>query len=226
MQYMEQIRVKSGRYEKQIQDKEFRWEDAVERLSGIRRSDHLKPVITIVIHWEGEPWNGPRSLHEMLEFEEEWMRQWVPDWPLFLLDAAAFDERTREKGGNCFQSDLGNVLHLVKCSADKKALQEIKKGRHEPIELSTAARRVVHAATGLKMPKAKEGKAEVNKVLKEFLDELKEEGIAEGKIEGRTETLQESIQNLLEETDWPLEEVMDKLKISEEEKVQYRGVFV
>ena len=209
MQYMDQIRVKTAEYESLIQKKEFRWEDAEERLSGIRYSDRLKPVITIVVHWEGTRWKGPRSLHDMLDFEEEWVKKWVPDWPLYLLDAAEFGEMKR----GCFQSDLGKVLYLVQ--SDKKTLSKIKEGRHEKIELTSEAKRVVKAITGLDIPE--KGVSEVTSAVREYLEEVRQEGKAETQLE--------NIRSLLEETGWSLEEVMCKLRLSEDEKEKYRTLY-
>ena len=38
-----------------------------EYISGFTKEDKLTPVITIVVYWGKEPWDGPRHLKEMLE---------------------------------------------------------------------------------------------------------------------------------------------------------------
>ena len=42
-----------------------------ERLSGILRSDRLHPVYTICLYSGEEPWDGPRKLSDMMEFDPE-----------------------------------------------------------------------------------------------------------------------------------------------------------
>ncbi|MBS5664580.1 MAG: hypothetical protein KHW89_03975 [Roseburia sp.] len=36
-------------------------------LSGFTAEDHLTPVVTITVYWGSQPWDGPRSLHEMMQ---------------------------------------------------------------------------------------------------------------------------------------------------------------
>lgn len=38
-----------------------------EFLSGFTAEDHLTPVVTITVYWGSQPWDGPRSLHEMMQ---------------------------------------------------------------------------------------------------------------------------------------------------------------
>ncbi len=36
-------------------------------LSGFTAEDHLTPVVTITVYWGSQPWDGPHSLHEMMQ---------------------------------------------------------------------------------------------------------------------------------------------------------------
>lgn len=40
---------------------------ADELLSGFSSIDRLVPVISLVIYWSNHPWDGPKTLHEMLD---------------------------------------------------------------------------------------------------------------------------------------------------------------
>ena len=42
-----------------------------EFLSGLRKGDKLMPIITAVVYLGEEPWDGPRSLFEMLDVRDE-----------------------------------------------------------------------------------------------------------------------------------------------------------
>ena len=57
-----------------------------EKLSGILRSDRLHPVYTICLYSGEEPWDGPRKLSDMMEFDpEESVRSLFKDYPLTLF---------------------------------------------------------------------------------------------------------------------------------------------
>ncbi len=45
-----------------------------EFLSRMKRTDKFSPVITIVIYYGEEPWDGARSLHEMLNIPNEFKK--------------------------------------------------------------------------------------------------------------------------------------------------------
>ncbi len=40
----------------------------------MKRTDKFSPVITIVIYYGEEPWDGARSLHEMLNIPNEFKK--------------------------------------------------------------------------------------------------------------------------------------------------------
>lgn len=48
--------------------------DPNEFLSRMKRTDKFSPVITIVIYYGEEPWDGARSLHEMLNIPNEFKK--------------------------------------------------------------------------------------------------------------------------------------------------------
>lgn len=44
---------------------------SAEFLSGFRKKDKLTPVITITLYWGADKWDGPRTLHDMLDHSDE-----------------------------------------------------------------------------------------------------------------------------------------------------------
>ena len=46
--------------------KDFPGKSNGEYLSGFFKEDHIRPIITLVIHFGAEEWDGPLSLHEMM----------------------------------------------------------------------------------------------------------------------------------------------------------------
>lgn len=64
------------------------YRDAGERLYKIRRNDRLYPVMTLVVYWGEKEREGPRSLHDMIDFTDEngfvekEFRKLIPEYPL------------------------------------------------------------------------------------------------------------------------------------------------
>lgn len=59
---------------------------SAEFLSGFTRADRLQPVITLVVHFGADPWDGPTSLHEMLAVQDDTIRRYAQDYRVHLLD--------------------------------------------------------------------------------------------------------------------------------------------
>lgn len=55
-----------------------------EFLSGFYKEDKLIPVITLVIFFNAGEWDGPRSLHEMMDISDPEVKKWVVDYPNLL----------------------------------------------------------------------------------------------------------------------------------------------
>lgn len=54
-------------------------------LSGMKKADKLKPVVTLTLFWRADKWDAPRSLHEMLDAEEHILK-FVEDYKLNLIN--------------------------------------------------------------------------------------------------------------------------------------------
>ena len=91
-----------------------------EFLSGFAPTDLLAPVVTTVLYYGDEPWNGPRSLKDMMRLEDlpESFRELVNDYPLHIIDVKRFD-RSEE-----FQTDLRLVFGILQRHQDDEKLDE------------------------------------------------------------------------------------------------------
>ena len=56
-----------------------------ERLSKVKKGTKITPIITVVFYTGEDPWDGPRSLHEMMDIDER-IKPFVPDYPLYVID--------------------------------------------------------------------------------------------------------------------------------------------
>lgn len=83
-----------------------------EYLSRMKKTDKLVPVITIVVYYGGKPWDGAKSLHEMLEIPED-MRPFVNDYKILLVEARENHLIFHSKNNIAF-------FHLMKLILDEK----------------------------------------------------------------------------------------------------------
>lgn len=93
-----------------------------ERLSGFSKADRLLPVISLVLYCGAEPWDGAKSLHELLEFGRvpEALRGYIADYPLHILDVChTADERLME-----FPTDVCAVFLFIKYKDDPENLMK------------------------------------------------------------------------------------------------------
>ncbi len=74
-----------------------------------------EPVITIVVYFGTEPWDGPRRLSDMIELTDERFRKFVQDYKMILIDPHHMAEEDFEK----FSTDLGMTFHILKNASDE-----------------------------------------------------------------------------------------------------------
>ena len=79
-----------------------------EYLSGLARRERLAPVMTVVFYYGEEPWDGCRSLRELLELppELEEYREYFPDYPLRLIEPGQVEP------GN-FQTEWKTLMRML-----------------------------------------------------------------------------------------------------------------
>ncbi len=56
-----------------------------EFLSGLRKDDKLIPIITAVVYFGEEPWDGQKSLFEMLDVRDERLYRFLSDYKLNMI---------------------------------------------------------------------------------------------------------------------------------------------
>ena len=103
---------------------------APEFLSKWKKDDRLVPVITLVFYYDTEQWDGSTDLHGMLQWgdgeeNQELLREYVPNYRINLVDAGNQEHLER------FQSDLQEILGMLKCRGNKKELLDYMNKREE-----------------------------------------------------------------------------------------------
>ena len=85
-----------------------------EFLSGFRKNDRLIPIITAVIYVGADPWDGPRSLFDMIDLSDKRLFPFINDYKLNIISAADMTEEDFRK----FQTDLGLAMQIIKHQKD------------------------------------------------------------------------------------------------------------
>lgn len=95
-----------------------------EYLYGFKKDSKLKPVMTFILYSGLEEWDGPKSLHDMLDFTDipAELRERMPDYSINLVEI-------RKLIDTCiFKTDVRQVFDFIRCSEDKKKLKELVDG--------------------------------------------------------------------------------------------------
>ena len=146
-----------------------------EYLSGFYKEDRLTPVITLVVHFGADAWDGPLSLHEMMSVDKPEIMQMVPDYRIQLIDPARMKPEDLMK----FETSLREVMGYIKYSKDKEGMKTYMAGNSRTMLERTAAQ-VIKAITNtpIEIP---EGLEEVN--VCEAIEEMMKDSKAEGKLD-------------------------------------------
>lgn len=98
-----------------------------ERLSGMKKEDHLYPVLQIVIYFGQERWSAAKKMDDLTrvkEFPKE-LQKLLAEKPMLLFEVCHFKQIER------FQTDLQQVCGFLQRTKDKTALQEYVKENEE-----------------------------------------------------------------------------------------------
>ena len=155
-----------------------------EFLSGIKQSDTITPVYTIVLYYGEEPWNGPKSLHDMFGPEYKDMLPFINDYHLNLLEVKdnnlTFHNRKNIDFFNLLNIFFDKTLSLKE--RREKAIAYSKENKPDRTVTFAAVK-----AAKIKVDFSKIGKDESGDIMCELFDGLAEEAKQEGLIEGRIE---------------------------------------
>ena len=193
--------------------KDFPGKSNGEYLSGFFKEDHIRPVITLVIHFGAEEWDGPLSLHEMMATRDMEILSFVENYRIHLIDPAKLTEEELNK----FSTSLKEVMGYIKYSKDKEKLMEfLRKDTHKTIEMNAA--RVIKTITNTPI--------EVSEEMEEIemckaIEDLILEGEAKGEAKGMIETCLEM--NFSKED--ILKKLQDKLNISMQQASEYFEIY-
>lgn len=174
--------------------------NAAEFLSGMTVNDRLLPVVTVVMHFGAEVWDGALSLHQMLHFKDEKLLALVPDYRINLVSPASMnDEDFRQ-----FKTGVGLVLGYIKYSKDRAALNQHVSDdtRYRNVDVETA--RLINALTDSRLVVA-EGEEKVD--MCKAIDDMRKEAMDQG--------IEQVLRNLMANTGWPAQRALATLGVPE-----------
>lgn len=175
--YADQItRIRQERREK----KELK--GSAQFLSGLKKTDLLYPVITVIFYYGEDEWDGQKDLHGLLGIDREeykLLKRYVPNYRINLIDP-----RHLESLG-CFQTDLQIVFGMLKYRKSKVKLQnyvELNQEYFSNIDYDSynAVRAMLGSEQGLKEIKKETGGINMCQALEELYQDGVEKGIQQG----------------------------------------------
>ena len=185
LQYGRQVSEIAARHraEQKHQNLEKKVSDG-EYLSGFYKEDRLIPVITLVIHFGAEEWDGPISLHEMMEIGNPELLKYVQDYRIHLIDPFSLTDEELGK----FSTSLREVLGYIKYSGDKKQLHSFT-DNNPRMTMEADAVRVIRTVTNTPVEIQEEAE-EVNmcKAIEEMMEDSRQEGEVSGALRKAKET--------------------------------------
>ena len=154
-----------------------------EYLSGFYKTDKLIPVITLVLYFNTNAWDGPLSLFDMMDsdIQKHDYAKYIQNYHLHLIEPSKISDEDLNK----FDSSLREVLGCIKYAKDKNKLADfIHNNPRMNIDISAA--RVIGAITNTPIHFQK-GDEQID--MCQAIEEMIQDGKTAGKIEGKIELI-------------------------------------
>ncbi|MFI3213284.1 MAG: Rpn family recombination-promoting nuclease/putative transposase [Eubacteriales bacterium] len=192
LQYQKQV---DNIGDKHKNSNDYRGHSNGEFLSKFYKEDKLIPVITIVMYWGSESWDGPRSLKEMMIDVPEKLEPFFQDYKLFLIEP----EMLQEEELDLLQTDLKEVMSFMKYQRDKKKMKELLQNTEKLKHLDANTAMVINSVTKLKIKINKEESEEVNmcQAIDEMMEDSRLLGVDQGISQGIEQGIEYTMINLI-----------------------------
>lgn len=170
-----------------------------EYLYGFRKDSRLHPTVTFILYSGVENWNGPKSLHEMLDFTDvpEELQGMVSNYHINLIEIRKLEDTS------AFQTDVRQVFEFIRCAEDRDALKELveRDAYYKSME-EDAFDVVVQYTNATELVAAKDyygkdGNVDMCTAIKELIAEGRTEGMKAGKLEGMDEKTRSIVVNMI-----------------------------
>ncbi|MBR6025222.1 MAG: transposase [Firmicutes bacterium] len=184
-----------------------------EFLSGFRKTDRLMPVITATIYFGPDEWDGPLSLHDMMDVEDKRLLRAIPNYWINLIAPARIDDADFEK----FRTDLGLAMKVLKYQDKGTVRQVIWDLGHRKVGRSTAEFLNVQAKLGLVFEEpAEEGEVDMCKGMEMVINSER--------ADATENNLLQNIRSLMETVKFTAEQAMNALKVPTADQPRLAGL--
>lgn len=206
-EYMKQLRELQQKNSRLILEKKV-MPTTAERLCRVMKTDRLHPVYTMCLYYGREPWDGPRDLWHMMNFEttgnEREDSLLFKDYPMWLV---CVNEQTDLSH---YHTDIREVFQILNCRGNKQGILDLLQDKAygnlteetwETIATLTDWPALLEKKERFQRTEEKGEGYDMDSAWKEILaDERargREEGIEEGREEGREKEKTSIIQNMI-----------------------------
>ncbi len=211
LQYTKQVEEATASHKKAGDYKDA---SSDEFLSGFLKTDHLLPVVTLVVYWGAEHWDGPRSIHEMFKQTDEKALTFVQDYRINLIEPAAISDDAFDN----FHTTLKEILVAIKYSTDPERLLELVDVDDVFQHLGRTEMGVLRACVNKNLPEKQNKEEEETTNMKDAITILEERAAEKAKKEATEETkvatALQNIKSLMKTMGLSAEQAMDALEIS------------
>ena len=220
LQYAEQVNRIAAKHRRDKHQKSAgrKHRTSGEYLTGFYKDDRLVPVITLVIYFGPDQWDGPTTLHEMLAIDNPEILAFVPDYKINLIAPALITKDEMMK----LTTSLREVLLFIKYSKDKNQLQDLLTNNKRFQNIDRKAVQVINTVThsNLKTRENEDGETmciALDQIQAEFKEEGRMEGRKEGIIEGKAAERIALAVRMLKAGEYSLSQIAGITLLSEEE---------
>ena len=158
-----------------------------EYLYGFKKDSRLHPVVTFVLYYGKEEWDGALDLHSIIDFEgiPEELKKLVQNFRVHVVEVRKLTDTSM------FRTDVRQVFDIIRYSEEPEKLKELVKKETAYQNMEEDAYDMVAAymhtedLVGMKsFHKKKGGKVDMCGAIAGLIAEGKMEGKLEGKLEG------------------------------------------
>ena len=207
-----------------------------EYLSGMKKTDKLIPVITIVVYYGEKPWDGALNIKQMLDIPRDF-RKYVCDYKMLLVEARKLDsEKNQLQLHNSNNQDffylLGIILNNEMSRKQKREIIENYEHSHaiSPEVVKTVAGTV---SSGVSMDKIRKRGMKMCTFFNELIKEGEEIGearglelgIAEGENRGKIAGLIAAYEDMELPENKIIEKLQQKLDLSLSKATEYLKLY-
>lgn len=114
-----------------------------EFLSGFLKTDKLIPIITLTMYWGTDEWDGPMSIHEMLDIQNPKLLKYIADYKINLIVPRNI------RDFNKFRTSVGEVLEIIKASDSKENMEKVMIENPAFHNLENDAIKMINVFTGI-----------------------------------------------------------------------------